>query len=317
MKRTKHRLRHPIRAIREPFGTAGLILACIALVAAIGGTAWAAAKLNPTQKKEVEKIAKKFAGKPGAPGAQGPAGPAGSNGTNGKDGAPGEKGEKGDTGSQGNPGTSVTSSTVGIGGDAGHCVGVGGSKFVAASGNTYACNGEAGEEGEKGEKGDTGSPWAAGGTLPSGSTESGNWSIIFTASAAKQVGSSPISFGIPPAAEPEPHYLDGNEPQKLAAEEWHAGSGELCEGESGSELTECEEAHEALAEDCPGNAETPAAKSGNLCVYAESEENVAIYKLHGFIPTQFLFSGRTGISVVTSSAGSGEVLEGGRWALTG
>ncbi len=101
------RLLHPIRAIREPFGTAGLIVACVALIAALGGTALAAAKLNGTQKKEVEKIAKKFAGKPGAAGAQGPAGAAGAKGDAGAaggSGAAGEKGEKGDKGEKGEKG---------------------------------------------------------------------------------------------------------------------------------------------------------------------------------------------------------------------
>src|SRR6478752_2320107 len=96
-----NRLRHPVRAIREPFGTAGLVVACVALIAALGGTAFAAAKLNSTQKKEVEKIAKKFAGKPGAPGAQGPAGPAGKDGSNGAAGAKGATGAKGVAGEDG------------------------------------------------------------------------------------------------------------------------------------------------------------------------------------------------------------------------
>lgn len=83
------RLRHPITSIREPFGTAGLIVAMIALIAALGGTALAASKLNSTQKKEVEKIAKKFAGK------NGPTGPAGPGGAAGKEGAAGAAGKNG------------------------------------------------------------------------------------------------------------------------------------------------------------------------------------------------------------------------------
>ncbi len=101
----KRLLRHPITSIREPFGTAGLIIACVALVAALGGTAFAAAKLNSTQKKEVEKIAKKYAGKPGAPGA---AGTAGTNGTNGKDGAPGAQGIQGVAGTDGTNGSNAS-----------------------------------------------------------------------------------------------------------------------------------------------------------------------------------------------------------------
>lgn len=101
------RLRHPVRAVREPFGTAGLIVACIAIVLALGGAAFAAAKLNSTQKKEVEKIAKKFAGKRGATGpagsagSQGPAGANGSNGAKGATGAAGQKGSEGATGATG------------------------------------------------------------------------------------------------------------------------------------------------------------------------------------------------------------------------
>jgi Collagen triple helix repeat (20 copies) len=102
-----NRVRHPIRAIREPFGKAGLIVACVALVAALGGTAIAAGALTGQQKKEVVKIAKKYAGKPGAPGAQGPVGPqgpqgpAGANGANGTNGAAGPTGPTGKTGATG------------------------------------------------------------------------------------------------------------------------------------------------------------------------------------------------------------------------
>jgi hypothetical protein len=97
------RLRHPIRAIREPFGTAGLIVAVVALVAATAGGAYAAnGGLSGKQKKEVTKIAqaeaKKFAGKNGANGAQGPAGPAGAKGDTGATGNTGATGETGATG---------------------------------------------------------------------------------------------------------------------------------------------------------------------------------------------------------------------------
>jgi hypothetical protein len=97
------RLSHPIRRVREPFGTAGLIVACIALIAALGGTALAAAKLNSTQKKEVEKIAKKSAkaGPAGANGTAGAQGPAGKDGAAGKEGAAGKSGTNGTNGTTG------------------------------------------------------------------------------------------------------------------------------------------------------------------------------------------------------------------------
>src|SRR4051794_38320152 len=102
------KLRHPVRAIREPFGTAGLIVACIALIAALTGGAYAASGgLTAKQKKEVKKIAKQFAGKPGAPGTagakgdtggKGDTGAAGTNGTNGSDGTNGLQGPQGEAG---------------------------------------------------------------------------------------------------------------------------------------------------------------------------------------------------------------------------
>lgn len=131
----RSKLRHPIRSIREPFGTAGLVVACIALIAALGGSAIAAGKLTSKQKKEVEKIAKKYAGKPGAPGAAGPAGPAG---------APGAKG---DAGAAGTNGTSVT--VTGFNGTKGTCTEEqGGLEVQSASPTAYVCNGKDGSFGD-------------------------------------------------------------------------------------------------------------------------------------------------------------------------
>ena len=121
------RLRHPVRAIREPFGTAGLVIACVALIAALGGTAFAAAKLTSTQKKEVEKIAKKFANKPGAPGAPG---------ANGKDGTNGASGANGE---------SVVLAA------AGSCGTPGGTKLTVGGVSKEVCNGEDGTPGSAGE----------------------------------------------------------------------------------------------------------------------------------------------------------------------
>jgi hypothetical protein len=171
----KSRLRHPIRAIREPFGTAGVVIAVIALVAALGGTALAAAKLNGTQKKEVEKIAKKFAGKPGAPGA------AGTNGTNGKDGTTGT------AGTAGAPGKSVTVSGSSSCAEGGITVGVEGSATTHE-----VCNGEEGEEGEAGEPGAI----HPGESLPEGATETGTWAFNGQEADGEEI-LAPVSFPIP------------------------------------------------------------------------------------------------------------------------
>lgn len=82
--------------IQSKLGTAGLVVAIVALVAALGGGAYAAQQgLNSKQKKEVKTISKQVA-KPGPEGKQGPAGPAG---------AKGDTGAKGDNGSPGTNGT--------------------------------------------------------------------------------------------------------------------------------------------------------------------------------------------------------------------
>lgn len=104
--------------IQNKFGTAGLVVAIVALVAALSGTAIAA--LNGGEKKEVTKIAKKWAkkfpgptgpagpagavGAPGPAGAVGPAGPAGPEGKQGIQGIQGEEGPEGEPGKDGKDG---------------------------------------------------------------------------------------------------------------------------------------------------------------------------------------------------------------------
>ena len=142
----------------------GLTVAIIAIIVALAGTAYAATKLNGTQKKEVEKIAKKYAGKPGATGVQGLVGPQGSPGAKGDTGSQGGKGDQGLPGSDGVDGKSVEivaeGSTV--------CEPNGGVIYeVEGSGaESTVCNGA------------EGSPWTAGGTLPPGATETGAWATM-------------------------------------------------------------------------------------------------------------------------------------------
>jgi len=95
------------RPLREPFGKAGLTVGVIALVFAMLGGAYAAGTLTAKQKKEVTKIAKKYAGKDGATGPQGP---------QGLQGPKGDPGVKGDTGPQGAPGVAGTNGTNGTNG---------------------------------------------------------------------------------------------------------------------------------------------------------------------------------------------------------
>ncbi len=171
------RLRHPVRAIREPFGKAGLTVAILALVLAMVGGAWAAAGLTGKQKKQVIKIAKKYAGKPGA---AGPAGTAGTNGTNGKDGT---------NGSPGAAGKSVAVTKIEEG--EAECEERGGAevKQEGAGSGTEVCNGA------------EGSPWTELGTLPSKKTETGSWFFagkeVPVFGGFVKVAYAPISFPIP------------------------------------------------------------------------------------------------------------------------
>lgn len=215
------RLRHPIRAIEEPFGKAGLIVAVLALVLALTGAAFAATGLNGKQKKEVEKIAKKFAGKPGAPGTNG------TNGANGKDGVNGANGAPGSNGTSATTESFSGSKTVG----SVTCT-EGGVVVKSASGETAICNGKKGKDGETG--------FTA--TLPKGKTETGAWSITVGP------GSLPI-FSIPFAI-PLAETLDATHVHYVG----ESGSGEECPGTA--EEPEAEQGNLCVYQKFSGNFET-------------------------------------------------------------
>lgn len=90
--------------IHQKLGTAGFLIAIVALIVALGGAAYAALPgLNSKQKKEVKKIAKSFA-KAGPAGASGPAGAKGEAGAKGDTGAAGGTGPEGPPGEKGETG---------------------------------------------------------------------------------------------------------------------------------------------------------------------------------------------------------------------
>jgi hypothetical protein len=175
------RLRRPVRAIREPFGTAGLIVAIIALVAALGGGAYAAnagsggGKATASAQGKPGKQGPR--GKTGKTGPAGPTGPQGPAGAKGDPGAPGANGTNGTNGAPGKDGTSVTATQ--FTGSKGTCAdGQGGSEFKVGATTTYACNGETGFTAE----------------LPEEATETGAW--LFQGN-EEPVQLIPISFPIP------------------------------------------------------------------------------------------------------------------------
>jgi hypothetical protein len=181
------------------------VISVIALVFAMVGGAYAASNdggsakaskkqsgLTGKQKKEVETIAKKFAGKAGPTGPVGPQGPAGANGQAGAKGATGPAGPKGTTGPAGPKGTT---------GPAGP-KGTTGAKGVTGPKGTTGAKGVTGPKGPTGPTGPTGQSGFTE-VLPSGKTEKGTWAVTFSGTEEEleegvtKVLRVPISFPIP------------------------------------------------------------------------------------------------------------------------
>ncbi len=97
-----------LNRLHNKLGSAGLVVAVVALIAAVAGTAFAAGGLTKGQEKQVVKIAKRYAGKPGAQGPKGDAGAAGPQGPKGDPGPKGDTGNPGAPGEEGPPGPTET-----------------------------------------------------------------------------------------------------------------------------------------------------------------------------------------------------------------
>lgn len=246
------RLRHPIRAIREPFGKAGLTVAILALVMALVGGAYAAGGLTKSQEKQVTKIAKKFAGKPGAPGA---------NGTNGSPGAKGDTGAAGSNGTNGTNGTGVT--TESFAGAKAPCT-VGGITVKSASPDVNVCNGKNGTTGFTK-------------TLPPEESEYGTWATVFGSKngfgGVAGIAAASASFNIPLSdaltttgcyTQPQPttcqvHLIAPNGKELIANAE-----------------AEKEEVDQRNPAPCPGTSLAPEAEPGNLCVYIKTGQSFIV-----------------------------------------
>jgi hypothetical protein len=275
-----------LERLRDQIGTAGLIVAVVALVAALGGGAYAATGGGTDQGKAKASASKK--GPRGPRGPKGPAGPAGAPGPAGPAGAKGDNGAAGANGTNGSAGAngqSVAVSTVPLAGEEGKCVGTGGSKFTVGATNAYACNGE---EGAQGNNGNNGSPWVVG-TAPTGALLKGTWSIQqYEAAAEGEIIPVPIATGVPIAGQIATSYVvpagapaDPNRPLG-----------------------------------CTGTADAPTAELAPnqgltvLCVYVKEATNLN----SGFTPVGLNSSGGGGV-LQTKSAGAGAVSAYGTWAL--
>jgi len=210
--------------LRNRFGIPGVI-SVIALVFAMFGGAYAASNSSGGGKATASAKAKR--GPKGPKGEAGPAGPAGPAGAVGKAGA---------SGAPGKDGASVVNTE--FSGPEGTCT-EGGTRLAGAT-TTYACNGK------KGKAGKEGSPWTAGGVLPSEASETGIWGLNGTGVVEHEdtVGfqTLPISFSIPLADAPSVVLLKEGEASKAG---------------------------------CPGLVEgIPTADPGNLCIYTDALEAI-------------------------------------------
>jgi Collagen triple helix repeat (20 copies) len=267
--------------------TPSTAIAFIALVFALTGGAFAATggSGSGASHATLRATAAKSKGKTGPRGPRGPAGPAGKNGVPGAAGPAGAAGPKGENGSAGGTGAQ---GPPGLEGKPGK-------------------EGKEGEEGTPGTAGKEGSPWTAGGTLPSGSTETGAWSATLTPTGTGTVEAivmSPISFPIRlavpilgfAAAGPSAHYVSTEEQAK-----------------GGPEATECK-----------GNVEKPEAAKGNLCIYegAILEPSGTEYLAVSIVtpPSGSIDPGGTGtagaLMYVRYEGPAGEARLSGSWAVT-
>jgi Collagen triple helix repeat (20 copies) len=232
--------------------TYGNVVLSLILIFAMSGGAYAAGKYLITSTKQISpKVLKALKGIAGPRGLQGTPGAAG---PVGKEGPPGKEGPVGKEGPAGK-------------------------------------EGPVGKEGPAGEKGQEGTPWTAGGTLPTGSTETGTWVIHDTASGPEETQGTAVSFPIRLASHPQ--------------------------------VTTFIKVGDPVPPECTGDATNPGAQSGHFCVF---EAQTPVYKGNlkfaaATNPAGNFNAGTTGAELVfltseTVKAGE-EVSAEGSWAVTG
>jgi len=270
--------------VHNKLGTAGLIVAVVALVAALGGAAVAASSsLSSREKNEVKSIAKKVA-KPGPAGATGPAGPKG------------DPGAKGDQGPKGDPGPNGDTGNTGPKGEAGMCSGANPDCSLAPGGMLTGIY-----------------------SVAAGEAESDLASISFPVS----LSSAPIAL-YPTQGATKTIGLELKNPGEGAFTAVFPNSSVAFYEIPASGFPspeEEEEAAEAYEEACPGSFAEPEAASGILCLYPGKKEG--ILEGPGFGSTTTEAAHEFGIAVpfaFSNAAGppTGNVaVQVGSWAVGG
>jgi hypothetical protein len=231
-----------LKRLRDQLGTAGFVISIVALIAALGGGAYAASVgLSGKEKTEVRKIAASEAQKlvPVAPpigpvGPKGAPGVNGSNGSTGPQGPPGPPGPPGPGGAQGLRGAGVTNIPIPDDGSNPNCPS-GGAQFRVGGGEpTFACNGEGGGGGGGGSYPEF---------LPPGRSEMGYWEVLGEG-APEFSGFAVTTISFPLPLSPAP-------------------TGVVFVGEAATQEDK---------EKCPGDAFEPKASKGFLCLYPITAE---------------------------------------------
>jgi Collagen triple helix repeat (20 copies) len=190
---------------------------------------------------------------------------------------------------------------AGAGGPAGP-VGPAGPTGPAGAAGTPGAKGEAGAKGEPGAEGKEGSPWTAGGVLPSGKSEYGQWSAAASAKGFEVAAMTGASFPIP-LKEPPAENANNTAAHFIGLEE----------GEK--------EPHESLFienHECGGTVVNPSAAPGHLCVFAAEANN--LFTVQIVDPSAASLSintvGTTGATFRIVSKEEGVVMARGTWAMT-
>jgi len=161
------------------------------------------------------------------------------------------------------------------------CGKLGGSEFTAAEGKkTTACNGKQGQ------------PWTAGGTLPEGSSEHGQW-VIATLSGFNNAA---ISFPIPLAA-----ALPAAKVHRIGVEEGSNEANESAAIKSG---------------ECTGTWKQPGAASANLCVFVDPAATASNLSDVENLESEEGGAGVAGALLVAPNSSSPTLLKGS-WVVTG
>ena len=148
--------------------------------------------------------------------------------------------------------------------------------------------GPAGPPGPAGTAGTTGPTGPAGSisdTLPSGKTLRGSYVVDGTAAAANTVAADGISFGVELSATPTAHFIKAGDSAPSA---------------------------------CPGNAASPAAAAGHLCIYEGTSTNVKGNRNFADPVAQTLGGSVRpwGAAVIVRSNAAGDFYSSGSWAVT-